>query len=656
MDGWKRTDTSIFESTLNPATRRHGGMHYTSIENIHKVIDPLFLDAYKERFHEAMQEKQTKRRIERLRDLQRDLGRGQYFDPACGSGNFLTESYLSLRRLENDILRETLMGESGTGVLGLDFAGSSEEDYVHVSIQQFHGIEINDFATSVAKTALWIAESQMFRETEDIIHKEMDFLPLHTNSNIHEGNALRMDWKSVLPPSDDVKILGNPPFVGARLMEPMQKEDLKAAFGPDIPQNQVQTFDGTIQFNGTKKYDGWKNLGNLDYVTGWYKKAADYMEKTAIHAAFVSTNSITQGEQVAILWQPLFDRKLQFDFAYRTFRWDSESTKKAHVHCVIIGFSYAQKNADKNPQKFIDNKGMKHLAKNINAYLIDAPNVFVESRKKPLCDVPSIGIGNQPIDDGNYLFKKEEMDDFLKLEPKAEKYFHPWYGSQEFINRRPRYCLWLGDCNPKELLQMPHCLERVENVRNFRLSSKRKSTVKIADVPTHFQTENMPKGNYIVVPKVSSQNRRYIPLGYMDDSVLCSDLVFLIPNTTLYHFGILESNVHMAWMRTVAGRLKSDYRYSKDIVYNNFPWPTPTPEQRAEIERTAQGILDARANHPDSSFADMYGEHMYLYPDLLEAHRANDRATLRAYGFPLKITEPDCVAELMKRYEELAKE
>ena len=653
---WKRTDTSIFESTLNPATRRHGGMHYTSIENIHKVIDPLFLDAYKERFHEAMQEKQTKRRIERLRDLQRDLGRGQYFDPACGSGNFLTESYLSLRRLENDILRETLMGESGTGVLGLDFAGSSEEDYVHVSIQQFHGIEINDFATSVAKTALWIAESQMFRETEDIIHKEMDFLPLHTNSNIHEGNALRMDWKSVLPPSDDVKILGNPPFVGARLMEPMQKEDLKAAFGPDIPQNQVQTFDGTIQFNGTKKYDGWKNLGNLDYVTGWYKKAADYMEKTAIHAAFVSTNSITQGEQVAILWQPLFDRKLQFDFAYRTFRWDSESTKKAHVHCVIIGFSYAQKNADKNPQKFIDNKGMKHLAKNINAYLIDAPNVFVESRKKPLCDVPSIGIGNQPIDDGNYLFKKEEMDDFLKLEPKAEKYFHPWYGSQEFINRRPRYCLWLGDCNPKELLQMPHCLERVENVRNFRLSSKRKSTVKIADVPTHFQTENMPKGNYIVVPKVSSQNRRYIPLGYMDDSVLCSDLVFLIPNTTLYHFGILESNVHMAWMRTVAGRLKSDYRYSKDIVYNNFPWPTPTPEQRAEIERTAQGILDARANHPDSSFADMYGEHMYLYPDLLEAHRANDRATLRAYGFPLKITEPDCVAELMKRYEELAKE
>ena len=631
-------------------------MHYTSIENIHKVIDPLFLDGYKERFHEAMQEKQTKRRIERLRDLQRDLGRGQYFDPACGSGNFLTESYLSLRRLENDILRETLMGESGTGVLGLDFAGSSEEDYVHVSIQQFHGIEINDFATSVAKTALWIAESQMFRETEDIIHKEMDFLPLHTNSNIHEGNALRMDWKSVLPPSDDVKILGNPPFVGARLMEPMQKEDLKAAFGPDIPQNQVQTFDGTIQFNGTKKYDGWKNLGNLDYVTGWYKKAADYMEKTAIHAAFVSTNSITQGEQVAILWQPLFDRKLQFDFAYRTFRWDSESTKKAHVHCVIIGFSYAQKNADKNPQKFIDNKGMKHLAKNINAYLIDAPNVFVESRKKPLCDVPSIGIGNQPIDDGNYLFKKEEMDDFLKLEPKAEKYFHPWYGSQEFINRRPRYCLWLGDCNPKELLQMPHCLERVENVRNFRLSSKRKSTVKIADVPTHFQTENMPKGNYIVVPKVSSQNRRYIPLGYMDDSVLCSDLVFLIPNTTLYHFGILESNVHMAWMRTVAGRLKSDYRYSKDIVYNNFPWPTPTPEQRAEIERTAQGILDARANHPDSSFADMYGEHMYLYPDLLEAHRANDRATLRAYGFPLKITEPDCVAELMKRYEELAKE
>ena len=644
---------SIFESTLNPATRRHGGMHYTSIENIHKVIDPLFLDAYKERFHEAMQEKQTKRRIERLRDLQRDLGRGQYFDPACGSGNFLTESYLSLRRLENDILRETLMGESGTGVLGLDFAGSSEEDYVHVSIQQFHGIEINDFATSVAKTALWIAESQMFRETEDIIHKEMDFLPLHTNSNIHEGNALRMDWKSVLPPSDDVKILGNPPFVGARLMTPAQKEDLKAAFGPDIPQNQVQTFDGTAQFNGTKKYDGWKNLGNLDYVTGWYKKAADYMENTTIHAAFVSTNSITQGEQVAILWKPLFDQKLQFDFAYRTFRWDSESVKKAHVHCVIIGFSYAQKNAANTPQKFIDNGGIKNTVNNINAYLVDAPEVFVKSRNKPLCGVPEVGIGNKPIDNGNYLFTKEEMDAFLTDEPAAEKYFRPWYGAKEFIDNQPRYCLWLGDCNPKELLQLPHCLKRVENVREYRLKSKSAGTRKIAEKPTRFHVENMPKENYMVIPEISSEKRRYVPMGYMTPDVLCSNRLKLMPGATLYHFGILESNVHMAWMRSVCGRLETRYCYSINIVYNNFPWPTPTPEQRAEIERTAQGILDARANHPDSSFADMYGEHMYLYPDLLEAHRANDRATLRAYGFPVKITEPDCVAELMKRYEAL---
>lgn len=624
---------AIFEGTLNPETRRHGGMHYTSIENIHKVIDPLFFTEYKNRFQDAMQEKQPKKRTEKLRALQKELGRGKYFDPACGSGNFLTESYLSLRRLENDILRETLMGESGTGVLALDFGGSTEEDYVHVSIQQFYGIEINDFATSVAKTAMWIAESQMFRETEDIIHKEMDFLPLHTNSNIREGNALRMDWKEVLPPSDTVKILGNPPFVGARLMDAVQKEDLKAVFEGD-----------------------WKNIGNLDYVTGWYKKAADYMENTAIHAAFVSTNSITQGEQVAILWKPLFAKKLQFDFAYRTFRWDSESTGKAHVHCVIIGFSSAQKNTAEMPQKFIDHGGTKTPVKNINAYLIDAPDVFVESRKKPLCDVPEIGIGNKPIDGGNYLFTEEEKTAFLKLEPAAENYFHPWYGSYEFINRCPRYCLWLGDCNPKELLKMPHCLERVENVRNFRLQSKSAGTRKIADKPMRFHVENMPQGNFIVVPKVSSQNRRYIPMGYMDDSVLCSDLVFLTPHTTLYHFGVLESNVHMAWMRAVAGRLKSDYRYSKDIVYNNFPWPTPTPEQRNEIERTAQGILDARDKHPDSSFADMYGEHMYLYPDLLEAHRANDRAVMRAYGFPLKLTEPDCVAELMKRYEELAKE
>ena len=624
---------SIFESTLNPATRRHGGMHYTSIENIHKVIDPLFLDAYKERFHEAMQEKQTKRRIERLRDLQRDLGRGQYFDPACGSGNFLTESYLSLRRLENDILRETLMGESGTGVLGLDFAGSSEEDYVHVSIQQFHGIEINDFATSVAKTALWIAESQMFRETEDIIHKEMDFLPLHTNSNIHEGNALRMDWKQVLPPSDDVKILGNPPFVGYSLQSKEQKADMLATY---------------IDENG-KPY---KKAGKIDYVSGWYFKAAEYMNGTNIKTAFVSTNSITQGEQVADIWEPLYKRfGIHIDFAYRTFRWDSESTNKAHVHVVIIGFS----SCENSGEKILHTDSFAKNVSNINPYLIDAPTVLIKSRKNVLCDVPEMLYGNKPTDGGFLMLTEEEKNTALKAEPFIASCIKQIYGATEYINGKMRYCLWLVDISPALMKKSKFITERVKNVQNFRLASTKKATQESAATPTLFQEIRQPQNDYIIVPRHSSQTRRYIPMGFVSKNIIVNDAVQIIPDVSMYHFGILMSNVHMAWMRAVCGRIKSDYRYSKDVVYNNFPWPTPTPEQRAEIERTAQGILDARANHPGSSLADLYDD-VFMPKDLREAHRANDRATLRAYGFPLKITEPDCVAELMKRYEELAKE
>ena len=613
---------AIFEGTLNPATRRHGGMHYTSIENIHKVIDPLFLDGYKERFHEAMQEKQTKRRIERLRDLQRDLGRGQYFDPACGSGNFLTESYLSLRRLENDILRETLMGKSGTGVLGLDFAGSSEEDYVHVSIQQFHGIEINDFATSVAKTALWIAESQMFRETEDIIHKEMDFLPLHTNSNIHEGNALRMDWKQVLPPSDDVKILGNPPFVGYAYQSNEQKTDL---------------------------LDATDHAGkNMDYVAGWYFKAAEYMQGTNIETAFVSTNSITQGEQVCAIWKPLYERyQIHIHFAWQTFKWSSESVSQAAVHCVIICFS-----SHPSEENFIYSEIGKKSAENISPYLVNSKTVFVERRAKPLgINIPMIR-GSQPTDNGNFILTEDEKNDLLKKEPQAEKFIRPFMMGKDFIDRKPRYCIWLDGVEPQEIKKCPEIIRRVKAVRDFRLQSKKKATQKKADTPTLFDEIRDSKTDYIALPKVSSENRRYIPMDYLPKEIIAGDMLFMIPNAELYHFGILESNVHMAWMRAVCGRLEMRYRYSSTVVYNTFPWPTPTPEQRAEIERTAQGILDARANHPGSSLADLYDD-VFMPKDLREAHRANDRATLRAYGFPLKITEPDCVAELMKRYEAL---
>ena len=530
---------AVFESTLNPETRRSGGMHYTSIENIHKVIDPLFLDALKAELDEICENPIERTKNAKLRAFQRKLAGLKFLDPACGSGNFLTETYLSLRRLENKILLELSHGQVTMY--------TASESPIQVSISQFYGIEINDFAVTVAKTALWIAESQMMKETEKILLVPLDFLPLKTNAYIVEGNALRTDWESVIPKSELNYIMGNPPFVGARLMDKAQKDDINHIFA------------------------GWKNAGNLDYVCCWYKKAADIMQNTAIRTALVSTNSVSQGESVANLWKPLFADGVHIDFAYRTFRWDSEAKSKAHVHCVIIGFSTAVNPAERR----IYSSERYQVAKNINGYLLDGDNVFIESRNKPLCSVPEIGIGNKPIDGGFYLFEKEEMEDFIKKEPVSKKYFRPWYGSKEFINRKSRYCLWLGDCSPAELKTMPLCLERVKSVKEYRLNSTSAGTVKLADKPTHFHVENMPDSTYILVPKVSSERRRYVPIGFMTPDVLCSDLVFIIPKASLYHFGILTSNIHMAWMRAVCGRLEMRYRYSKDVVYNNFPWPTP---------------------------------------------------------------------------------
>ena len=608
---------AVFESTLNPETRRSGGMHYTSIENIHKLIDPLFLDGLKAEFAEIEAVTVERTRKARLEAFQRKLAGLKFLDPACGSGNFLTETYISLRRLENETISLLHKGQ-----IMLDIGNP-----IQVSISQFYGIEINDFAVTVAKTALWIAESQMMKETENVVHMTLDFLPLKSYANITEGNALRMDWESVIPKHELNYIMGNPPFVGARMMGAEQKDDVNAIF------------------------PGWKNAGNLDYVSCWYKKAADLMAGTSIRAALVSTNSVTQGEAVANLWKPLFESGVHIDFAHRTFRWDSEAKIKAHVHCVIVGFSTALNTTPKT----LFTSERAQVVQNINGYLLDAGNVFVESRSKPLCDVPEIGIGNKPIDGGNYLFTKDEMDEFLKIEPAAGKWFKPWYGSQEFINRCPRYCLWLGDCPPNELRKMPECLKRVEAVRQCRLSSTSAGTVKLADKPTRFHVENMPEGTYILLPKVSSERRRYIPMGFMTPDTLCSDLVFIIPNSTLYHFGVLTSNVHMAWMRAVCGRLKSDYRYSKDVVYNNFPWPTPTDAQKAKIEQTAQAILDARALYPDASLADLYDE-TTMPPELRKAHQQNDKAVMVAYGFWGKLnSEPACVAELMRMYQKLTK-
>ena len=611
---------AVFESTLNPETRRSGGMHYTSIENIHKVIDPLFLDALKAELNEICENPIERTKNAKLRAFQRKLAGLKFLDPACGSGNFLTETYLSLRRLENKILLELSHGQVTMY--------TASESPIQVSISQFYGIEINDFAVTVAKTALWIAESQMMKETEKILLVPLDFLPLKTNAYIVEGNALRTDWESVIPKSELNYIMGNPPFVGARLMDKAQKDDINHIFA------------------------GWKNAGNLDYVCCWYKKAADIMQNTAIRTALVSTNSVSQGESVANLWKPLFADGVHIDFAYRTFRWDSEAKSKAHVHCVIIGFSTAVNPAERR----IYSSERYQVAKNINGYLLDGDNVFIESRNKPLCSVPEIGIGNKPIDGGFYLFEKEEMEDFIKKEPVSKKYFRPWYGSKEFINRKSRYCLWLGDCSPAELKTMPLCLERVKSVKEYRLNSTSAGTVKLADKPTHFHVENMPDSTYILVPKVSSERRRYVPIGFMTPDVLCSDLVFIIPKASLYHFGILTSNIHMAWMRAVCGRLEMRYRYSKDVVYNNFPWPTPPRNLFDKIEQTAQAILDARALYPDCSLADLYDE-LTMPPELRKAHQDNDRAVMDAYGFTkgtaARTSESACVAELMKLYQKM---
>ena len=609
---------AVFESTLNPDTRRAGGMHYTSLENIHKVIDPLFLDDLKTELSDIKAEKVVRTKKTRAAEFQDKLAGLKFLDPACGSGNFLTESYTCLRRLENEAIK----------ILYEDRVIGGLADPIKVSIYQFYGIEINDFACSVSQAALWIAETQMLKETDAIVGFDLEPLPLKDYHNIHEGNALRMDWNDVVPAEELSYIMGNPPFLGARIMSPEQKDDLVSVFGPK-----------------------WKNIGNMDYVTGWYKKAQEMMEVNPhLRAALVSTNSITQGEQVANLWKPLMEAGIHIDFAWRTFIWDSEANQKAHVHCVIVGFS-----CDSTIQtKKIYDRDKAIEAANINGYLIDGENVYIESRPSVICSVPSIGIGNMPIDGGFYLFKDDEKDEFVAKEPGSEKYFRRWYGSDEFINRRPRWCLWLGGANPMDLIKLPECLKRIESVQEFRASSSRPSTKKLADMPTRFGTENMPKGNYLLIPKVSSERRHYIPVGFMTSEILSSDLVFIIPDATLYHFGILTSIVHNAWMRVVCGRLKSDFRYSKDIVYNNFPWPEPTEDQKSKIEQTAQAILDARQIYPEASFADMYGN-LILFPDLMKAHRANDLAVLEAYGFPKDASESEIVARLFKMYQVLSK-
>jgi len=609
---------SIFESILSGDERRAGGMHYTSVENIHKVIDPLFLDDLRLEYQKAGSSK-TK-----LRSLQDKMAALKFLDPSCGSGNFLTQTYLELRALENEILGK---------LVGDQMAMELDEGLIRVNVGQFYGIEINDFAVSVANTALWIADHQANLQTAKIINRPIVNLPLKAYSNLVIGNALRMDWNHVIPASECDYIMGNPPFLGARNQTLEQKTEIQAVF------------------------DGAKNSGNIDYAAGWYAKAADYIQDTDTRCAFVSTNSICQGEQVANIWSPLFAKGIHINFAHRTFRWDSKGTDGAHVFCIIVGFSLSPEATCLFEYETPDSTFVKVNVKHINAYLSDAPNVLIYSRSTPICDVPEMGIGNKPIDGGHYLFTAEEKGEFLCKEPAAEQYFRPWVGAKEFINGYTRWCLWLGDITASELINLPESRKRIDAVRAFRLASKSEGTRKIANTPTRFHVENMPVNNYILTPCHSSERRAYVPIGFVDPNVIASNAVLLTSDASLYHFGILTSQIHNAWMRIVTGRIKSDYRYSAGIVYNNFIWPEPTDAQQAKIEELAQAVLDARENYPDSSLADMYDpDNDFLFPDLTQAHKALDKAVEQAYGVNFNGNEQKIVSHLFELYAEATRD
>ena len=614
---------AVFESTLNPQTRHSGGMHYTSVENIHKVIDPLFLDDLKNELDTILAISVKSKREKALLEYQDKLSNLIFLDPACGSGNFLTETYLSLRRLENRVLEA--LGTQGMLWLGEEFSP------IKVKIGQFYGIEINDFAVAVARTALWIAESQTMKETEHIVGRPLDYFPLKENPNIVESNALRIEWNNVVPAENLNYIMGNPPFLGYSLQSKEQKDDILSIYVDE-------------------KGKPYKTAGKIDYVAGWYWKASEMMFGRTIKTALVSTNSICQGEQVASIWEPLYERfNINIDFAYKTFRWDSEASIKAAVHCIIVGFSTSN-----SSHKTIYDENKKIKATNINCYLSDSENIFINSRTRSICNVPQMVYGNKPTDGGFLFLTEDEYEEIIKTDNIASRYIKQIYGSVEYINNKKRYCLWLVGASPADIRNSPFIRERVNKVREFRLDSTKLATQKSAESPTLFQEIRQPECEYIIIPRVSSENRRYIPIGFVSPDIIVNDSVQIIPDASLYHYGILTSCVHMAWMRIVAGRLKSDYRYSKDIVYNNFPWPTPSDAQKEKIEKTAQAILNARSCFPDCSLADLYDETTMPY-ELRKAHQANDKAVMEAYEFSSSMDESQIVAELFKMYQELTK-
>ena len=668
---------AVFESTLNPETRRSGGMHYTSIENIHKVIDPLFLNDLRRELDDILEETIERQRQKKLDAYQKKLASLTFLDPACGSGNFLTETYLSLRRLENEAISARYHGQA--------FLGFEEVNPIKVSIQQFYGIEINDFAVTVATTALWISEAQMLRETERIIRHDIDFLPLKSYANIKEANALRLSWDEWEIDEKNPTIIAKNAYIYSAPQdeEPLTASEPVLTYGDvDIIANQATTYNrprvpelrrvkfdyimGNPPFVGKKEQSREqkedlmrlfdkkaKGIGNVDYVAGWYQKALRTIRGEQTKAAFVSTNSITQGEQVPILWRELYKSGIDIIFAHRTFRWDSEASDKAHVHCVIIGFT----NGKSDVKKTIYDGEIIREVKEINPYLVEGAPIFIDKREKPVCNVPQIMYGSMPIDDGHLILSREDVNALLKESPDNARFIRKYAGGDEIIKNKERWCLWLVGISPREMRQSPLIMERVHRTMAFRQGSNRPQTLKLAETPYLFGEIRQPETNMLVIPKVSSERRRYIPVAFVSPGTIINGSALIVPDATAYEFGVIISNVHMAWMRAICGRMKSDYQYSGSNVYNNFPWPVPTEEQKQRIAQTAQAILDARALYPDSSLADLYDE-AAMPPALRKAHQDNDRAVMQAYGFPIKkeLQESYYVAELFKLYQELTKQ
>jgi hypothetical protein len=614
---------SLFQAVMDSKERRQVGAHYTAEKNILKLIRSLFLDDLRAEF-ESIKTTRSTRRTARLEEFQGKLAKLRFLDPACGCGNFLVITYRELRKLELEVLLE-LHGKQHE--MALDDANTLSQLNVH----QFYGIEIEEFPARIAEVALWLTDHQANIALSQAFSQLVLRLPLRFSPHIVVANALRTDWRTVLPPEQCSFVLGNPPFVGNKFQTNAQRADMAAVAG-------------TVE-----------NFGLLDLVTGWYFKAAEYIQRSKIRCAFVSTNSITQGEQVGVLWSALFQRYgMKIHFAHRTFSWESEARGKAHVHVVIVGFG-AFENDHKHLYDYETGQQEAQMVgvKNISPYLVEGDDLVIMNRTSPLCDVPAIIKGNQPTDDGNFLFTTQEKQDFIAKEPRSENYFRKFVGANEFINNIERWCLWLVDCSPQELRNLPEVLKRVDNVRVFRLGSKKAGTVKKAQTPALFDEIRQPKSKYLLIPSVSSERRSYIPIGYLHRDVIASNLVMFIPNATLYHFGVLTSAMHMAWMKQVCGRLKSDFRYSNKLVYNNYPWPlTPSAVQQKSVEAAAQTVLDTRNKFPKATLADLYDPLTMPIP-LLKSHQALDRAVDRCYRKEPFASDRQRVEFLFQLYEQI---